>query len=100
MAVLLTVSKGDYTLPYAVFIGVDVLGLILLLCLLTLPSSSARYLGKTIPAMLCWSVGIALFGVWAGLVLGYVTNLPVTFFISIIEVGIYLFVYGVHAFKK
>lgn len=32
MAVLLTVSKGDYTLPYAVFIGVDVLGLILLLC--------------------------------------------------------------------
>ena len=50
--------------------------------------------------MLCWSVGIALVGVWAGLVLGYVTNLPVTFFISIIEVGIYLFVYGVHAIKK
>lgn len=32
MAVLLTVSNGDYTLPYAVFIGVDVLGLLLLLC--------------------------------------------------------------------
>ena len=32
MAVLLTISNGDYTLPYAVFIGVDVLGLILLLC--------------------------------------------------------------------
>ena len=75
-------------------------GSLLVFILLTLPSSSARYLGKTILAMLCWSVGIALFGVWTGLVLGYITNLPVTFFISIIEVGIYLLVYGIHAIKK
>ena len=84
----------------AVSIGAQVVGSLLVFILLTLPSSSARYLGKTIPAMLYWSVGIALVGVWAGLVLGYVTNLPVTFFISIIKVGIYLFVYGVHAIKK
>lgn len=32
MAVLLTVSGGSYTLPYAVFIGIDIVGLILLLC--------------------------------------------------------------------
>ena len=32
MAILLTASGGDFTLPYAVFIGVDVLGMILLLC--------------------------------------------------------------------
>ena len=87
-------------LALAVSIGAQVVGSLLVFILLTLPSSSARYLGRTIPAMLCWSVGIALVGVWAGLVLGYVTNLPVTFFISIIEVGIYLFVYGVHAIKK
>ena len=87
-------------LALAVSIGAQVVGSLLVFILLTLPSSSARYLGKTIPAMLYWSVGIALVGVWAGLVLGYVTNLPVTFFISIIEVGIYLFVYGVHAIKK
>lgn len=31
MAVLLTISHNDYTLPYAVFIGIDVLGMILLL---------------------------------------------------------------------
>ena len=31
MAVLLTISNNDYTLPYSVFIGIDVLGLILLL---------------------------------------------------------------------
>ena len=84
----------------AVSIGAQVVGSLLVFILLTLPSSSARYLGKTILAMLCWSVGIALFGVWTGLVLGYITNLPVTFFISIIEVGIYLLVYGIHAIKK
>lgn len=32
MAVLLTVSNGSFTLPYIVFIAIDVVGLILLLC--------------------------------------------------------------------
>ncbi len=32
MAVALAASNGDYTLPYGIFIGIDVLGLILLLC--------------------------------------------------------------------
>ena len=31
MAILLNVSGGDFTLPYMVFIGVDVLGMVLLL---------------------------------------------------------------------
>ena len=31
LAVGLTASHGDYTLPYAIFIGVDVVGMILLL---------------------------------------------------------------------
>ncbi len=31
MAALLTISQGDYTLPYSVFIGIDILGAILLL---------------------------------------------------------------------
>ena len=52
-----------------------------------------RYLGRTIPAMIAWSVGLALIGVWAGLYLGFITNWPVTFFISVIEVIVYLIVY-------
>ena len=31
MAILLAKSGGDYTLPYTVFIGIDVVGAILLL---------------------------------------------------------------------
>lgn len=88
------------TLAMAVAIGSQVVGSLLVFILLTLPASTARYLGRSIPAMLCWSVGIALVGVWAGLVLGYYTNLPVTFFISIIEVAIYLVVYLGHRLRK
>lgn len=88
------------TLAMAVAIGSQVVGSLLVFILLTLPASIARYLGRSIPAMLCWSVGIALVGVWAGLVLGYYTNLPVTFFISIIEVVIYLSVYFVRRLKR
>lgn len=32
LAVSLSISHGDYTLPYAIFIGIDIVGLILLLC--------------------------------------------------------------------
>ena len=72
----------------------------LVFVLLTMPSSTARYLGKSIPSMLAWSVGLALLGVWAGLCLGYITNWPVTFFISVIEVTAYLLVYFTQARKK
>ena len=32
MAILLAKSGGDFTLPYMVFVGIDILGMILLLC--------------------------------------------------------------------
>jgi hypothetical protein len=31
MAVALSVSGGDYTMPYMIFIGIDIIGLILIL---------------------------------------------------------------------
>ena len=87
-------------LAMAVSIGSQVVGSMLVFILLTMPSSTARYLGRSIPSMLGWSVGLALFGVWSGLILGYITNWPVTFFISVIEVTAYLLVYFTHARKK
>lgn len=87
-------------LAMAVSIGSQVVGSMLVFVLLTMPSSTARYLGKSIPSMLAWSVGLALLGVWAGLCLGYITNWPVTFFISVIEVTAYLLVYFTQARKK
>ncbi|MCI1482035.1 MAG: metal ABC transporter permease [Lactobacillus sp.] len=84
----------------SVSIGSQVVGSLLVFILLTLPASTAQYLGRTIGSMIIWSVGLALLGVWAGLYLGYLTNLPVTFFISIIEVAIYLAVYLGHLARK
>ncbi|MCT7688842.1 MAG: metal ABC transporter permease, partial [Lactobacillus crispatus] len=83
----------------SVAIGAQIVGSLLVFILLTLPSSTARYIGKTIPAMISWSVFFALVGVWAGLYLGFITNWPVTFFIATIEVVIYLIAYGIHVIK-
>ncbi|KRL90933.1 metal ABC transporter permease [Lactobacillus kalixensis] len=86
-------------LAMAVSIGSQIVGSLLVFILLTLPSSTARYLGRTIPAMIAWSVAIALFGVWCGLYLGFITNWPVTFFISVIEVVVYLAAYFTHVIR-
>ncbi|RVU70902.1 MULTISPECIES: metal ABC transporter permease [Lactobacillus] len=86
-------------LAMSVSIGSQIVGSLLVFILLTLPSSTARYLGRTIPSMIAWSVGIALIGVWAGLYFGFLTNWPVTFFISLIEVVIYLIAYFVHVVR-
>ena len=103
------VAHGVYTgwvgiaflvaLAMSVAIGAQIVGSLLVFILLTLPSSTARYIGKTIPAMISWSVFFALVGVWAGLYLGFITNWPVTFFIATIEVVIYLIAYGIHVIK-
>lgn len=86
-------------LAMAVSIGSQIVGSLLVFILLTLPSSTARYLGKTISSMIAWSISIALIGVWAGLYLGFITDWPVTFFISVIEVVIYLTAYFVHVIR-
>lgn len=87
-------------LAMAVSIGSQIVGSLLVFILLTLPSSTARYLGRSIASMIVWSIVIALIGVWAGLYLGFLTNWPVTFFIAIIEVLIYLGTYFVQMFKN
>ena len=86
-------------LAMSVSIGAQIVGSLLVFILLTLPPATANYLGKTIPSMIAWSVFFALIGVWLGLYLGYITNLPVTFFIAVIEVAIYLVTYFTHIIK-
>ncbi|MGO2722469.1 MAG: metal ABC transporter permease [Lactobacillus sp.] len=87
-------------LAMSVSIGSQIVGSLLVFILLTLPASTARYIGRSIRAMACWSVLFALIGVWAGLYLGFITNWPVTFFIAVIEVAIYLVAYLIHAIRK
>ncbi|MBU3851844.1 MAG: metal ABC transporter permease [Candidatus Paralactobacillus gallistercoris] len=76
-------------LAISVSISAQIVGSLLVFILLTLPSSTAKYLGRTVPQMLIIAVLCALIGVWLGLYLGYLTNLPVTFFIALIEFILY-----------
>lgn len=87
-------------LAMSVSIGAQIVGSLLVFILLTLPPATANYLGKTVDAMIAWSVFFALVGVWLGLYLGFVTNLPVTFFIAVIEVVIYLVTYFTHLLRR
>lgn len=87
-------------LAMSVSIGAQIVGSLLVFILLTLPPATANYLGKTVGAMIAWSVFFALVGVWLGLYLGFITNLPVTFFIAVIEVVIYLVTYFIHLIRR
>lgn len=89
-----------FALAISVAIGSQIVGSLLVFILLTLPPATACYLGKTIPAMIIISVCVALVGVWLGLILGFITNWPVTFFIATIEVMLYLLTYLIHLAKR
>lgn len=81
-------------LALSVSIGAQIVGSLLVFILLTLPAASAQYIGRSVPKMLVAALSFSLIGVWLGLYLGYLTNWPVTFFIAIIEVIIYLLALG------
>ncbi|MFC6323771.1 metal ABC transporter permease [Companilactobacillus baiquanensis] len=77
------------TLALSVSIGSQIVGSMLVFVLLTLPGATARYLVHSVPKLIMVSVGLSLAGVWLGLYLAFVTNWPVTFFISSFEVIVY-----------
>ncbi|MFC6314883.1 MULTISPECIES: metal ABC transporter permease [Lapidilactobacillus] len=77
-------------LAMSVSVGAQIVGSMLVFILLTLPASIAKALGHSMKQLLLISVAAALFGVWLGLWLGYLTNWPVTFFIALIEVICYM----------
>lgn len=72
-----------------VAVSAQVVGSLLIFILLILPASAALQWGRTVVSMLCWAILFALLGVWGGLLLAYWSNLPVSFFIALIEAGIY-----------
>ncbi|KRL20771.1 metal ABC transporter permease [Lentilactobacillus kisonensis] len=76
-------------LAFSVSVAAQIVGSLLIFVLLTLPASSAKYFAHTVLRMMSLAILFALFGVWVGLYLGYLTNWPVTFFIASIEAIIY-----------
>lgn len=77
-------------LAFSVSVAAQIVGSLLIFILLTIPAAVAKYFARTVGGMMTLAVGIALFGVWVGLYLSYLTNLPVSFFIATIEAALYL----------
>lgn len=74
----------------SVAISSQLVGSLLIFVLVTLPAASARAFQKSVAGLIALGIFFALFGTWAGLALAYLTNLPTSVFIALIEVGIYL----------
>ncbi|MGQ2284832.1 metal ABC transporter permease [Leuconostoc pseudomesenteroides] len=72
-----------------VSVTAQIVGSLLIFSLLTIPASSAKFLTTSVHSMIGLSFIFALFGTWMGLYLSYITNWPVSFFITIIEGLIY-----------
>lgn len=72
-----------------VAVSAQVVGSLLIFILMTLPASAAMRIGRTVWQMVGLAVSFALAGVWLALALSYWTNVPVSFYIAIIEAGIY-----------
>ncbi|MTT30436.1 iron chelate uptake ABC transporter family permease subunit [Terrilactibacillus sp. BCM23-1] len=69
--------------------AVQIVGALLVFALLTVPASAARYLTHSVFGMILLSSLFSLIGVWAGLSLSYLTNVPVSFYITMIEAIFY-----------
>ncbi|MCT0011335.1 metal ABC transporter permease [Weissella cibaria] len=72
-----------------VAVSAQVVGSLLIFILMILPASSAMRWGRTVWQIIGLAILFAVVGVWVALVLSYTLNLPVSFFIAIIEAGIY-----------
>ncbi|MGX7051164.1 metal ABC transporter permease [Leuconostoc palmae] len=74
----------------SVSISSQLVGSLLIFVLVTLPAASAKYYVTSTLKLMGLAVAFALFGTWVGLTIAYLTNLPTSFFIAVIEVLIYL----------
>lgn len=76
-------------LALTISITAQIIGSLLIFVLLTIPASAAKYFVHSLKKMIFLTTAFSLFGIWFGLYLAYVTDWPVSFFITIIEAIIY-----------
>lgn len=74
----------------SVSVAAQIVGSLLIFILLTLPAAAAKYYATGTAKMIGLAILFALLGTWLGLYLGCVTNWPISFFIAVIEVVIYV----------
>lgn len=78
----------------------QMVGALLVFTLMTTPAAAARNLSQSIGRMIFISSTIALMGVWVGLIIGYYTNLPISFLITAIEGLLYFISLGWRIFQE
>ncbi len=79
-------------LAVVVAVAVQVVGVLLIFTLLVTPAATARRLSTRPMVEVIVSVVLAIIFTWAGLVAGYYTSLPVSFFITSFAFGFYVLV--------
>ncbi len=77
-------------LALSVSISAQIVGSLLVFVLITLPAASSQNFCRSVSGQIAASMTLALLGTWTGLYLSYVTNWPVTFFISSFETAAFL----------
>jgi zinc/manganese transport system permease protein len=80
--------------------AVQIVGALLVFTLMTIPAAIAQRLTQSIARMIVLSALIASAGVWAGLVLGFYTIAPVSFFITAVEGTMYFVTLGWSAWRE
>ena len=76
-------------LALTISITAQIVGALLIFVLLTIPASATKYFVHRLYQMIILNFFFILFGVWFGLYLSYLTDWPVSFFITVIEALIY-----------
>jgi len=79
-------------LALVVAVAVQVVGVLLIFALLVTPAASARWLSTRPFVGIGLSIILAVIFTWSGLVAGYFTPLPVSFFITSFAFGFYVLV--------
>lgn len=87
-------------LSFAVAGTIQIVGALLVFALMVTPAAAARHLTNNLVLMLVLSALLAVLGVWIGLLLSYMTNWSVTFFITLIETVFYFAALGWRKYGK
>ena len=82
------------TVAVAVSFAVQVTGVLLIFSLMVTPAATAQQLVKRPGQAVAVSASIAVAATWAGLLLGYFTSFPVSFFITGIAFSVYVVIRG------
>ncbi|BBN99569.1 metal ABC transporter permease [Sporolactobacillus terrae] len=75
----------------ATSVTVQIVGALLVFALMTVPAAAARFYTQSIFGMILISTLIAVLSVWFGLIAGYYTNAPISFFIVFFNAISYFF---------